>query len=40
MNLRRRRRRNWIVLWLVLVSIPLLSYVVYGLALSRAFAQL
>ena len=40
MTLRPRRRRNWIVFWIVLVGIPVVAYVMYGLALSMAFSQL
>jgi len=35
---RRRRRRNWIIFALVLIGIPVLAYVVYGLALASSFS--
>jgi hypothetical protein len=40
MNVQRRRRRNWVVFWLVLIGIPVLAFVAYGLALARAFSVL
>jgi hypothetical protein len=39
-NPRRRRRRNWIIFWLMLIGIPVLAYIGYSLALALSFSVL
>jgi hypothetical protein len=34
MDARGRRRRHWIIFWLVLVGLPVLLYIALGLVLS------
>jgi hypothetical protein len=34
MDARGRRRRNWVIFWLVLVGLPILAYILFGLYLN------